>query len=264
MRALAMFGLILAVNGLAPASLIAQLGASPHGADSSQEASRREWRFRSDVTSRAIWPRTARASRARSRARSSPEAARPGPSTRSSRPSRASKRSPCRPSCRTRPWGSTGAGAADGRHALEAGADGGPDGAVRAVGADEEAGTEPSLCPACELAGDAGDGVVVLLEGLERPAFEQLDAAVLHGVAAQHRFEEQLGQEVLGLGRRPASWRPPASGPDRARPRQLVKSTTGTIPTVRVTEKGQVAIPKQLRDELGIGAGDRSGLRTPR
>jgi AbrB family looped-hinge helix DNA binding protein len=27
------------------------------------------------------------------------------------------------------------------------------------------------------------------------------------------------------------------------------------IPTVRVTEKGQVTIPKELRDELGIGAG---------
>lgn len=32
-------------------------------------------------------------------------------------------------------------------------------------------------------------------------------------------------------------------------------STTRTIPTVRVTEKGQVTIPKELRDELGIGAG---------
>ncbi len=28
-----------------------------------------------------------------------------------------------------------------------------------------------------------------------------------------------------------------------------------TIPTVRVTEKGQVTIPKHLRDALGIGAG---------
>lgn len=27
------------------------------------------------------------------------------------------------------------------------------------------------------------------------------------------------------------------------------------IPTMRVTEKGQVTIPKELRDELGIGAG---------
>ncbi len=27
------------------------------------------------------------------------------------------------------------------------------------------------------------------------------------------------------------------------------------IPTVRVTEKGQVTIPKELRDALGIGAG---------
>jgi antitoxin PrlF len=27
------------------------------------------------------------------------------------------------------------------------------------------------------------------------------------------------------------------------------------IPTMRVTEKGQVTIPKALRDELGIGAG---------
>ena len=32
-------------------------------------------------------------------------------------------------------------------------------------------------------------------------------------------------------------------------------NTTGTILTVRVTEKGQVTIPKELRDELGIGAG---------
>jgi AbrB family looped-hinge helix DNA binding protein len=27
------------------------------------------------------------------------------------------------------------------------------------------------------------------------------------------------------------------------------------IPTMRVTDKGQVTIPKDLRDELGIGAG---------
>src|SRR5436190_10683244 len=32
-------------------------------------------------------------------------------------------------------------------------------------------------------------------------------------------------------------------------------SRTGRIPTVRVTEKGQVTIPKELRDALGIGAG---------
>lgn len=32
-------------------------------------------------------------------------------------------------------------------------------------------------------------------------------------------------------------------------------STTGRIPAVRVTEKGQVTIPKELRDALGIGAG---------
>lgn len=30
---------------------------------------------------------------------------------------------------------------------------------------------------------------------------------------------------------------------------------TGTILTMRVTEKGQVTIPKELRDALGIGAG---------
>jgi len=30
---------------------------------------------------------------------------------------------------------------------------------------------------------------------------------------------------------------------------------TGKIPTMRVTEKGQVTIPKELRDALGIGAG---------
>ena len=33
------------------------------------------------------------------------------------------------------------------------------------------------------------------------------------------------------------------------------RSRTGRIPTMRVTEKGQVTIPKELRDELGIGAG---------
>ncbi len=33
------------------------------------------------------------------------------------------------------------------------------------------------------------------------------------------------------------------------------RSTTGRIPTVRVTEKGQITIPKELRDALGIGAG---------
>ncbi len=27
------------------------------------------------------------------------------------------------------------------------------------------------------------------------------------------------------------------------------------IPTMRLTEKGQVTIPKELRDELGLGAG---------
>jgi antitoxin PrlF len=32
-------------------------------------------------------------------------------------------------------------------------------------------------------------------------------------------------------------------------------SSTGSILTVRVTEKGQVTIPKELRDALGIGAG---------
>lgn len=30
---------------------------------------------------------------------------------------------------------------------------------------------------------------------------------------------------------------------------------TGKIPTMKVTEKGQVTIPKGLRDALGIGAG---------
>ena len=30
---------------------------------------------------------------------------------------------------------------------------------------------------------------------------------------------------------------------------------TGRFPTVRVTEKGQVTIPTELRDALGIGAG---------
>lgn len=30
---------------------------------------------------------------------------------------------------------------------------------------------------------------------------------------------------------------------------------TGTILTVRVTEKGQVTIPKKIRDAFGIGAG---------
>lgn len=33
------------------------------------------------------------------------------------------------------------------------------------------------------------------------------------------------------------------------------KSTTSRIPTMKVTEKGQVTIPKELRDELGIGVG---------
>ena len=33
------------------------------------------------------------------------------------------------------------------------------------------------------------------------------------------------------------------------------KSTTGRILTMKVTEKGQVTIPKELRDALGIGAG---------
>lgn len=33
------------------------------------------------------------------------------------------------------------------------------------------------------------------------------------------------------------------------------KSTTCRIPTMKVTEKGQVTIPKELRDALGIGAG---------
>ena len=32
-------------------------------------------------------------------------------------------------------------------------------------------------------------------------------------------------------------------------------SNTGKIPTMKVTEKGQVTIPKELRDALGIGAG---------
>jgi antitoxin PrlF len=32
-------------------------------------------------------------------------------------------------------------------------------------------------------------------------------------------------------------------------------SPTSMIPTMRVTEKGQVTIPKELRDELGIGGG---------
>lgn len=32
-------------------------------------------------------------------------------------------------------------------------------------------------------------------------------------------------------------------------------SITSTILTMRVTEKGQVTIPKELRDALGIGAG---------
>lgn len=33
------------------------------------------------------------------------------------------------------------------------------------------------------------------------------------------------------------------------------RTPTGRILTVRVTEKGQVTIPKELRDALGIGAG---------
>jgi antitoxin PrlF len=33
------------------------------------------------------------------------------------------------------------------------------------------------------------------------------------------------------------------------------RSVTCKIPTMRVTEKGQVTIPKELRDALGIGAG---------
>lgn len=38
------------------------------------------------------------------------------------------------------------------------------------------------------------------------------------------------------------------------------RSTTGKISTIRVTEKGQVTIPKELRDELGIGAGSEVGF----
>jgi len=34
-----------------------------------------------------------------------------------------------------------------------------------------------------------------------------------------------------------------------------VGSKNSGIPTTRVTEKGQVTIPKELRDEFGIGAG---------
>lgn len=33
------------------------------------------------------------------------------------------------------------------------------------------------------------------------------------------------------------------------------RSRNGLIPAMKVTEKGQVTIPKELRDALGIGAG---------
>jgi len=45
---------------------------------------------------------------------------------------------------------------------------------------------------------------------------------------------------------------------------QLGRSSTGRIPTLRVTEKGQVTIPKALRDALGIGAGTEVGFERRR
>jgi AbrB family looped-hinge helix DNA binding protein len=56
--------------------------------------------------------------------------------------------------------------------------------------------------------------------------------------------QDEVGRLVTGL-----------SGISAHVERRTGRSTHGRILTMRVTEKGQVTIPKELRDALGIGAG---------